>query len=190
MKLKKTLATWKESSDKPVQCIKKQRCHFADKGLYSQSYGFSRSHVWIWEWDHKEGWQPKNWCFWIVMLEKTLESPLDRKGIKSVNPKGNQSWIFIRRTYAEALILWPPDVKSWLTGKDPDAGKDWRWEGKGQQRWDGWRASLTQWTWIRANSGRQWRTGEPDVLQSMRLPRVRHDWATNTFVFLVFPVVT
>ena len=90
--------------------------------------GFSSSHVWMWELDHKEGWVPKNWCFWTVVLKKTLESPLDCKEIKLVSRKGNQSWIFIGRpnTEAEALILWPPDVKSWLIGKDPDAGKDWR----------------------------------------------------------------
>ena len=107
------------------QCIKKWRHHFADKGLYSQNYGFSSSHVQMWELDHKEGWV-LNWCFWTVVLEKTLESPLDRKEIKPVNPKGNQPWIFIGRTDAEAEtpILWPPDVKSWLTGKDPAAGKD------------------------------------------------------------------
>ena len=94
---------------------------------------FSSSHAWIWELDHKESWVLKNWCFWIVVLEKTLESPLDRKEIQSVHPKGNESWIFIGRTNAEAEtpILRPPDVKNWLTGKDPDAGKDWRWEEKG-----------------------------------------------------------
>ena len=85
----------------------------------------------MWELDHEEDWALKNWCFWTVMLEKTLESPLDSKEIKPVNPKGNQSWMFIGRTDAEALILWPPDVKSWLIRKDPDAGKDWRWEEKG-----------------------------------------------------------
>ena len=103
-----------------------------DKGPSSQSYGFSNSHVWMWKLDHKEGWAPKNWCFWTVVLEKTLESSLDCKEIKPVNPKGNQSWIFIRKTdaEAEAPILWPPDVKSWLIGKDHDAGKDWRQEDK------------------------------------------------------------
>ena len=96
-------------------------------------YGFSSSHVWMWELDYKESWVPKNWCFWTVVLEKTLESPLDCKEIKPVNPKGNQSWIFIGKTDAEAeiLILWPPDSKSWLIGKDPDAGKDWMQEEKG-----------------------------------------------------------
>ena len=113
--------------------LKKQRHHFVDKGPYSQSYDFSSSHVQMWELNHKEGWAPKNWCFWIVVLEKTLESRLDCKEIKLVNPKGNQPWIFIRRTdaEAEALILWPHDVKSWFTGKDPDAGKDWEKEEKG-----------------------------------------------------------
>ena len=94
---------------------------------------FSSSHVWMWELDHKESWGLKNWCFWTVVLEKTLESPLDCKEIQPVNPKGNQSWIFIGRTdaEAEAPILWPPDAKNWLTGKDPDAGKDWKPEEKG-----------------------------------------------------------
>ena len=104
-----------------------------NKGLSSQSYGFSSSHVWIWELDHKESWAPKNWCFWNVVLEKTLDSPLDCKEIQPVNPKGNQSWIFIGRTDAEAEtpIFWPPDSKSWLIGKDPDLGKEWSQEEKG-----------------------------------------------------------
>ena len=148
------LAPWKNSYDKPRQCIKKQRHHFANKGPYSQSYSFSSSHAWLWELDHKEGWAPKNWSFWTVVLEKTLESPLDCK-IKPVNPKGDQPWVFIGRTdvEAEAPILWPPDSKIWFTGKDPDTGKDWGQEEKGRMRWewDGWMASLTQWTWIWAN---------------------------------------
>ena len=111
------------------QCFKKQIALYL-QNPHSQSHGFSSSHVWIWELDHKEDWVLKNWCFLIVVLEKTLESPLDSKEIKPVNPKGNQSWIFIGRTEAEALILWPPAGKSWLIGKDPDAGKDWRQEGK------------------------------------------------------------
>ena len=93
--------------------------------MHRQSYGFSSSQVWMWELDHKEGWVLKNWCFQIVVLEKTLESPLDWKELKPVNPKGNQPWLFTGRTDAEASILWPPDVKSWHIGKDPDAGKDW-----------------------------------------------------------------
>ena len=97
----------------------------------SQGYGFSGSHVWMWELNHKEGWALKNWYFWTLVLEKTLESPLDCREIQSVHPKVNQSWIFTVRIDAEAPILWPPDVKNWLLGKDPDAGKDWRREEKG-----------------------------------------------------------
>ena len=132
MKLK-ALAPRKKSYDQSRQHIKKQRHYFADKGPSSQSYGFSSSHVWMWELDSKKSWALKNWCFWTVVLEKTLESPLDRKEIKPVSPKGNQSWIFTGRTDAEpeTLLLWPPDAKSWLTGKDPDTGKDWRHEEKG-----------------------------------------------------------
>ena len=104
-----------------------------DKGPPSQSYGFSSSHIWIWEVDHKESWALKNWCFWTVVLEKTLESPLDCKQIQPAHPKGNQSRIFIGRTDAEAEtpIFWPPDAKSWLIGKDSDSGKDWGQEEKG-----------------------------------------------------------
>ena len=129
----KMLAPWKKSYDKPRQHIKKQRHHFADKCLCSQSYDFSSSHVWIWELDHKEGWMPKSLCFWTVVLENTLESPLDYREIKPVNSKGNRPWIFIGRTNAEAKapVLWPPDAKDLLTGKDPDAGKDWGKEEKG-----------------------------------------------------------
>ena len=119
--------------DQPRQHIKKQRHYFTNKGPSSQSYGFSCSHEWMWELDYKKSWVLKNWCFWTVVLEKTLESPLDCKKIKPVNPEGNQSWIFIGRTdvEAEAPILWAPDVKRWLIRKDPDAGQDWRQEGKG-----------------------------------------------------------
>ena len=113
--------------------LKSQRHYVANKGPSSQSYGFSSSHVWMWELDYKESWAPKNWCFGTVVLEKTLESPLDYKETKQAHPKGYQSWIFIVRTDAEAEtpILWPPDAKSWLIWKDSDAGKDWRWEEKG-----------------------------------------------------------
>ena len=110
----RTLALCKKSYDKPRECIKKQGRHFANKALYSQSYGFSSNHVQMWELDHKEGWALKNWCFQTVVWEKTLESPLDCKEIKSVHPKGNQPWICIGRTDAEAPILWPSDAKSWL----------------------------------------------------------------------------
>ena len=121
------IASWKESYDKPSQCIKKQRHHFSNKGLYNQEYGLSSSHVQIWELGYKEGRAPKNLCFQTVVLEKSLESPLDSKEIQPVNLKGNQSWLFIGRTDAkgEAPKLWPPDVKSRLIAKDPDPGKDW-----------------------------------------------------------------
>ena len=124
----KTFAPWKKSNDQPRRHIKKQRHYFANKSPSSQSYSFSSSYLVRWELDHKEGWMPKNWCFWIVVLEKTLESALDCKEIQPVNPKRNQSWIFIGRTDAEveAPTLWPPDVKIWLIRKDPDAGKDWK----------------------------------------------------------------
>ena len=132
-KILKTLVLWKKSYEKPRQHIKKQRHHFADKGPYSQSYSFSSSQVWMWGLDQKEGWAPKNWCLPTAVLEKTLESPLDSKEIKPVHPKGNQPWLFIGRTDAEAEvpILWSPDAKSWLTEKAPDAGKDWGQEEKG-----------------------------------------------------------
>ena len=111
-------------------------CYFANKGPSSQGYGFSSGHVWMWELEYKESWRLKNWCFWTVVLEKTLESPLDCKEIQPVHPKGDQSWMFIGRSDAEAETptLWPPDAKNWLIWKDPDAGKDWRQEEKGQQR--------------------------------------------------------
>ena len=119
--------------EKLWQLIKKQRHYFANKGPSSQGYGFSSSHVWMWELDYKESWTPKNWCFWTVVLEKTLESPLDCKEIQPIHRKGSQSWIFIGRIDAEAEtpILWPPDAKNWLIWKDPDAWKDWRQEEKG-----------------------------------------------------------
>ena len=116
--------------------LKSKDHYFANKGPSSQSYGFSSSHVWMWELDHKESWTLKNWCFWTVMSEKTLERPLDCKEIQPVHPKGNQSWIFIGRTdaEAEAPILWPPDSKNWLIWKDPDAWKDWKGRRRGWQR--------------------------------------------------------
>ena len=137
MKLKDALLLGRKTVTKPRQHIKKQRHHFANKGLSSQSYHFSSCHVWMCELDHEENWAPKNWCFWNVVLEKSLESPLDCKEIQLVNAKGGQSWIFTGRTDAEAPILWPPYVKNWLLRKDPDAGKEWRQEEKRQQgmRW-------------------------------------------------------
>ena len=117
--------------------LKSRDNYFANKGLPSQSYGFPRSHVWMWELDYKESWALKNWCFWTVVLEKTLQSPLDCKEIQPVHPKGHQSWVFTGRTdvEAETPILWPPDVKNWFIWKNPDAGKDWRRRGQQKMRW-------------------------------------------------------
>ena len=119
--------------------------------------------------------------FWLVVLEKTPESPMENKEIKPVISKENKSWIIIGRTdvEGETAILWPPDVKSWLIWKDPDAGKDWRQKEKGKTGWGGWMASLTQWTWVWVNSGSWWWTGRPGVLQSIGLQRVGHNWATE-----------
>ena len=128
------LAPWKEGFYKTEHHVRKQRCHFANKGLYSQNYGFSSSHIWMWELNHK-GWAQRNWCFGTAMLEKTLGSPLDCEEIQPVNPKGNQPWVFLGRTdgEAEAPILWLPDAKSQLFGKDSDAGKDWGQKEKGMK---------------------------------------------------------
>jgi len=131
-----------------------------------------------WELDYKESWALKNWCFWTVVLVKTLKSPLDCKEIQPVHPKGNQSWIFIGRTDVEVKtpILWPPDAKNWLTGKDPDAGKILKAGGEGDDRGrDGWMASPTRWTWVWINSRSWWWTGRPGMLQSMGLQRIRHN---------------
>ena len=127
-----TILNWKESYDQPRQHIKKQRHYFAHKYPSSQGYGFSSGHVWMWELDCQERWVLKNWCFWTVVLEKTLESPLDCKEIQPVRSKGHRSWVFFGRTdaKAETPILWPPEVKSWLIGKDCDAGRDWGQEEK------------------------------------------------------------
>ena len=141
---------------------------------------FSSSHVWIYELNYKESWDPKNWSFWTVVLEKTLESSLDCKEIQPVHPKGDQSWMIIGQTdaEAEAPILWLPDAKNWLIEKDP-----WCWErlkagGEGDERgWDGWMASPTLWTLVWVSSRSWWWTGNPGMLQSMGLERVRHNWA-------------
>ena len=136
----------------------------------------------MWELDCEECWALKNWCFWTVVLEKTLETPLDCKEIQPVHPKGDQSWVFIGRTDVEAEIpiLWPPDAESWLIGKNPDAGRDWGWWGEGDDRgWDGWMASPSQWTWVWVNSGSWWWTGRPGVLRFMGSQRFGHDWATE-----------
>ena len=176
------LTTWKESYDQPRQHTKKQRHYFVNKSLSSQGYGFSSSHVSIWELNYKESWGLKNWCFWTVVLEKTLESPLDCKEIQPVHPKGDQSRVFIGRTDAEAEtpILWPPDVKSWLIWKDPDSGRDLGAGGEGDNRgWDGWMASLTRWTWVWVDPRSWWWTGRPGMLRFMGSQRVGHDGAAE-----------
>ena len=144
------LAPWKESYGQSRKHIKKQRHYFANKDLYGQSYGFSNSYVRMWELDHKEGWTQKNWCSWTVVLEKTLESPLNCKEIQPANPKGKQPWTFIARTDAEAeiSILWPPDAKSLLIWKDPDAGKGWGQEEK-------WTSEDVMVAWLHQLSGHE-----------------------------------
>ena len=142
---------------------------------------FSCGHVWMCELDCEEGWARKNWCFWTVVLEKTLESPLDCKEIQPVHSRGDHPWVFFGRNdaKAETPVLWPPHAKSWLIGKD------WCWEGLGaggegdDRGWDGWMASLTQWTWIWVNSGSWWWIGRPGMLRFMGSQRVGHDWATE-----------
>ena len=168
MKLKK-LTPWKESYGQPRQHIEKQRHYFANKGPSSQDYGFSSGHIWMWELDCEESWAPKNWCFWTVALEKTLESPLDCKGIQPVHSEGDQPWDFFGRNDAkdETIVFWEPHAKSWLIGKDSDRG------------WDGWMVSPTWWTCVWVNSGSWWWTGRPGVLQSMGSQRAGHDWATE-----------
>ena len=179
--IKRRLLLGKKIYDQPRQHIKKQRHNFANKGLSSPSYGFSSSHVWMWELDYKQSWVPKNWCFWTVVLEKTLESPLDCKEIQPVHPKGNQSWIFIGGTDAEAetAILWPPEAKKWLIGKDPDAGKDWRWEEKGMTQ-----DEVVRWHhWLHGHEFEQ-AQGVGDGQGSLAAvhvgsQRVGHDWVTE-----------
>jgi len=162
--------------------LKKQRHYFANKGPSSQCYGFSSSHVWMWELYYKESWVPKNWCFWTMVLEKALESPWDCREIQPVHPKGYQSWMFIGRTdaEAEAPILWPPDAKNWCIGKDLDAGKDWRREKTGMTEGEtvGWHHQLNgnEFGWT---PGVWWWTGRPGVLQSMGSRIVGPDWATE-----------
>ena len=162
MKLKHT--PWKKSYEK----------HSLVKAMTS-------SHVWMWELDPKESRPLKNWCFWTVVLEKTLESPLDNKEIKPVNLKGDQPWIFIGRSNAEveAPILWPLDVKSWLMGKTLMLRKIEGMKRRSNRGWDGWMMSLTQWPWVWANFRRWWMTGKPGMLQSMGSKRVGHDWVTE-----------
>ena len=161
--------------------LKSEDITLLTKGQYNERCYFPHSHVQMWELDHKEGWTLKNWCFQIVVLEKTLECPLDHKGIKQVSPEVNQPWIFIGRTdaEAEAPILWLPDAKSRLTVKDPDAGKEGRQEKKGttEDEMVGWRHQINRHEF--EQTLRWWRTGKPGVLQSMGSQRIRHDWVSE-----------
>ena len=149
--------------------LKKQRHYFANKGLSSHSYGFPSSHVWMWELNYNESWALKNWCFWTVVLEKTLESPLDCRKIKPVNPKGNESWISISRTDAEAdtPIFGHLMHRAFIKKKKNTSFWERLKAGEGDNRGqDCWMASPIQWTWVWASSGEWWRTGMPGVLQS------------------------
>ena len=173
------LAPWKKSYDQPRQHIKKQRHYFANKGPSTQAMVFPVVMYGCESWTIKKL-SAEELMLLTVVLEMTLESPLDCKEIHPAHSKGNRSWVFTGRTDAEAEtpIRRPPDEKSWLIWKDPDAVKDWRREEEGMI-WDGWMASLTQWTWVWVNSGSWWWTRKPGVLQSMGLQRVGHDWATE-----------
>jgi len=152
-----------------LDSILESRDYFANKDPSSQRYGFSSSHVWMWELYYKESWAPKNWCFWTVVLEKILESPLDCKEIQPVHPKGDQSWVSIARTDAEAEtpILCLPDAKNWSFEKTLMLGKIEGRRRRGDRGWC-WMVSLTHWTWVWVSSGSWWWTGKPGVLQSMR----------------------
>ena len=186
------LTPWKESYDQRRQHIKKQRHYFANKGPSSQGYGFSSGHVWMWELDYKKSWAPKNWCFWIVVLEKTLESPLDCKETQLVHPKGDQSWVFFGRTdvEAETPVLWPPDEKNWLIWKVPDAGKDWGQEkGTTEDEMIGWHHWLD-----RHRFGGTLGVGDGQgglACCGSWGRKVRHDWVTelNWCIFVCVCVV-
>ena len=178
------LTPWKESYDQPRQHIKKQRYYFANKGLSSQSYGFSSIHEWMWELDYEESWPLKNWCFWTVVLEKTLESPLDCKEIQPVHPKSNQSCLGVHwkdwcwRWNSSTLATSCKELTHWT--------RPWCWEGlwaggEGYDRgWDGWMAPLTRWAWVWVNSGCLWWTGRPGMLRFMGSQSVGHDWVNWT----------
>ena len=179
------LTPWKESYDQARQHIQKQRHYFTNKGPSSQGYDFSSGHVWMWELDYKESWVPRNWCFWTVVLEKTLESSLDCKEIQPVHSEGDHPWDFFERNdaKAETPVLWPPHVKMthWK--------RLWCWEGLGargegdDRGWDGWMASLTRWRWVWVNSGSWWWIGSPGVLRFIGSQKVGHNWVTDLIWF-------
>ena len=183
------LSPWKKSYDQPRHHIQKQRRYFANKSPSSQRYGFSSSHVWMWELDYKESWAPKNWCFWTMVLEKTPESPLDCKEIQTVHSKGDQFWVFIGRTEAKAETLVSARVCTRVFGhlmqrvasleKTLMLGGTGGRRRRGRQRMKWLITSLTQWTWVWVNSGSWWWTGRPGVLWFMGLQRVGHDWVTE-----------
>ena len=175
------LALWKKSYDQPRQHIKKQRYYFTNKGPSSQSYGFSSSHVWMWKLDYKEIWAPKNWCFWTVVLEKTLESPLDCRRsnhsiLKEISPELSLTWLMLKlKLQYFSHLMWRTDSLEKTLMLHKIEGR----RRRDDRGWDGRIASLTQWTWVRVKSG-SWRwTGRPGVLQSMGSQRVGHDWATE-----------
>ena len=187
------LAPCKKSYNQPRH-IKKQRLDFADKCPCSQNYGFSSSNVWMWELDYKERWAPKNWCFWTVVLEKTLENPLDCKRIQPVNPKGNESWIFIGKKCSSwsynNLATW---CKELTHCKRPGCWERLKAAEGDDREWDGWMASPTWWRLVWVSSRNWWWTRKPRVLQSMGLQRVRHDWAIemtdSIFIYIyIFPI--
>ena len=172
------LTAWKKSYDQ--HSILKNR-DISNEGPSCQSYEFYSSHVWISELDCKEGWVPKKWCFWTVMLEKMLESLLDCKEIKPVNPKGNQSWCW--SWSSNTLATWYEELTHWK--------RPWCWDrlkaGEGDDRgWDGWMASPTWWTWVSASSGSWWWTGKPGVMQPMGSQGVGHEWVTELNWYLYY----
>ena len=184
------LAPWKKSYGQPRQHFKKQRHYFANKGPSSQSFGFSSSHVWMWEFKKKktkkESWPPKNWCFWTVVLEKTLESPLDSKEIQPVHPKGNQSWMFFGRTDVETeantLATFCEELTHW---KRPRCWERLKAGGEGDNRgWDGWMALPSRWTWVWVSSGSWRRAGKPGVLQSWVLKEPDMTECTENNIFM------